>query len=312
MSTTLEVVPVDHSSAAPLYHKYPNQSSPQGAYLELDCQTGRLWATWNAEIGNAVPFSVFNGHERRYPLSAFITADALNDLLSDSEILVLIQRVLDGYSSKWDGSNMVACLTGDALKAEEDIERRLERIPDDESRLAAVWDVRDWLFTCGSLTEHWCDQPLAVAVAELEENSKDGNNVIDGDIEESLLEEAQRLFENGSDLTTASHVAELLCAGRITQEAADGWRAEQIDYSQNGWHPLVYCSALVLIENGLPVRVSDGGDPADPHRCDVRELERILASIFNRPCPIGTWSNAYGEPDATAPVKFTDSYEDQR
>lgn len=54
----------------PLYHQYPRQFRPQGAYIEIDTRDGSVMADWNPEIGNAVPSDVYNGAVVRIPITA--------------------------------------------------------------------------------------------------------------------------------------------------------------------------------------------------------------------------------------------------
>jgi len=103
----------------PLYHKYPAQSSPQPAYIELNCESGLLTGNWNGEIGNAVPFSVYHGHHRRWEVSASISSESLTELLY--KLASIAQRIVDGYEDVWDGRNRVAQLDSDAQAAEDEI-----------------------------------------------------------------------------------------------------------------------------------------------------------------------------------------------
>jgi len=102
-----------------LVHMYPGQSDPQPCYVELDLQDGVMTADWNSEIGNAIPFTVYHGHVRRYSIPS-LSADAANDLMR--ELLPLAERVVAGYESVWDGHNNVAILTDDASEANDVIE----------------------------------------------------------------------------------------------------------------------------------------------------------------------------------------------
>jgi len=125
-----------------LFRHYPQQTAQQGCYLELDCKTGVLHATYNSEIGNAIPFSVYHGHDRRYGVPC-LTAAAANELLN--EIAPLAQRVLDGYAARWNGNNIVADLTDDATAAEEAIEAAVANLSVDESNTVSGWCADVWL-----------------------------------------------------------------------------------------------------------------------------------------------------------------------
>lgn len=133
-----------------LYRHYDGQSEPQDAYLELDTQDGTLHADYNSEIGNAVPFTVHHGLQRRYSIP-ILTADAANRVME--EIRPFAERIVAGTESEWDGNNTVAVLDDDARAAEEELEDRLG-LPSEgngysgqsnqgfnESDLVAVWDI---------------------------------------------------------------------------------------------------------------------------------------------------------------------------
>jgi hypothetical protein len=217
--TTINVVKFDATEKAPVFHKYPKRNAPQGAYIELDCKTGRLAADWNAEIGNAIPFSVHHGHDRRYSISSSMSATAINELLD--ELAPIAQRIIDGYDAKWDGNNNVAVLNEDAQAAETEL---IEAIGDEEDQpKIEVWDVQDWLFSNCSLSDHWDTQPIEQAVSELE-NSVSDNMAVDGDFAEALIEQAKSVFESKPEKLNTNHVDELLKRGEITENDAAEWR----------------------------------------------------------------------------------------
>jgi hypothetical protein len=132
-----------------LYRHYDGQSEPQPAYIELDTQAGTLRATYNGEIGNAVPFTVYHGLDRRYSIP-ILTAEAANRVMR--EIVPFAERIVAGTSTEWDGSNTIAVLDEDARAAEEELEAHLG-LPSEsdyrtepnqgfaESDLVAVWSI---------------------------------------------------------------------------------------------------------------------------------------------------------------------------
>lgn len=211
-------------SKAPLYHRYPGQTSEQGAYIEIRCASGTILADWNGEIGNAVPFSVWHGHDRRYDIPATTSQETILGIFSDPEFQALCERIVGGYSSEWDGNNHVARLTENAEDAEHELESYLAA---NESAIE-VWDVNDWLFSGCSLREYWSDQPIADAVAALENEIDEDSIHIDGDIEEALLQKALSLFEFHPDRLTETHINELLSREMISQDEADEWRQDQL------------------------------------------------------------------------------------
>jgi transcriptional regulator with XRE-family HTH domain len=133
-----------------LYRHYDGQHEPQDAYIELDTQNETLSATYNGEIGNAIPFTVYHGLDRRYGIP-ILTADAANRAMH--EIAPLADRVIAGTTVEWDGNNNVAVLDEDAQAAEAEIEKLLGLPSQDhgyghelnqgfaDSDLVGVWDL---------------------------------------------------------------------------------------------------------------------------------------------------------------------------
>ena len=110
MTTT--TVQVHHvTGPTDLYCQYSGQYQRQAAFVALSLETGSLWADYDGEIGNAVPFDVWHRRVLRWYIPA-LRAEAANALLD--EIAPLAQRVLDGASIEWNGHNMVGRLTTDA------------------------------------------------------------------------------------------------------------------------------------------------------------------------------------------------------
>lgn len=140
-NVTVTVTPV---APAELHRQYSGQSEPQPCYVEVDLRTRALGADWNGEIGNAIPFSVHHGFERRYPIPA-LTSTAANELLE--KIRPLAERMCSDWREEWDGHNHKAILGEDAAAAEEEIEALCGDPADgwdrvwDSSELITVWDV---------------------------------------------------------------------------------------------------------------------------------------------------------------------------
>ena len=126
-----------------LHCQYQGQTSEQDCYIELDCRRAWLSAYYNAEIGNAVPFSAYHGHEQRFAIPC-LTADVANALME--EIAPIAQRVVDGYEFDWDGNNHVAKFTDDAQAAIEEIAGICDaKIEDaDEMDTVQAWDAADY------------------------------------------------------------------------------------------------------------------------------------------------------------------------
>jgi len=140
MSLTINKI----SDSKKLYRKYDGQSDSQGIYIELDCKNETLSVSYNAEIGNAVPFSVYHGHEQRWGIP-LLTTDAINSLLD--EIEPLAERVVAGYESEWDGNNHVAEFDEDAQNALDEIEELCNAAEEnaDETDTVQEWDIENYL-----------------------------------------------------------------------------------------------------------------------------------------------------------------------
>lgn len=133
-----------------LYCRYSGQSQPQRAYVEIDYSDGVILCSYNAEIGNAIPFDVHHGHRERWTIPALLPA-AANELMAD--IAPLAERACAGYSSEWDGHNHVAKFSDDAESARDAIGSLVERCnwdAADDDDTANVWDASDW-YQCVSV-----------------------------------------------------------------------------------------------------------------------------------------------------------------
>jgi hypothetical protein len=125
-----------------LYCQYSGQIQRQDCYIEIDCERETMHASYNGEIGNAVPFSVYHGHDQRFSIPC-LTADAANTLMAD--IIPLARRVIDGYATTWDGNNHVARFTADAQAAIDEIASTCESVETDDRTEIQAWAASDWL-----------------------------------------------------------------------------------------------------------------------------------------------------------------------
>lgn len=107
----------------PLLKWYPRQNSPQSAHMEMD-ENGNVSVSWNAEIGNAVPMTVWNRRTIRVLIHAELTPGDIDELLDD--VADLLEAIHAGHTVEWDGSNHVGQLTDDADAALYDLTRACE------------------------------------------------------------------------------------------------------------------------------------------------------------------------------------------
>jgi hypothetical protein len=185
---------------APLFHRYPRQTTPQGAFVELD-EGGTVSASWNGEVGNGVPVSVWHGRTLRWSVPSAVSGQALAGYL-EGEGLALLERVHLGHASMWDGSNLVGCLSEDAQAASRELGQDLQEVA-----TADVQRVDDWL---GSLP--WCDvwpgtDALAHCVEDWKRLARQDGTTLDGDLEDYLLGRARARSERGESLTAKQREA---------------------------------------------------------------------------------------------------------
>lgn len=125
-TTRLNIARLDPDDTTALYRHYSGQYERQDCFIALDLESGRMWADYNPEIGDAVPVSVWHGRTRRFTIPCMSAADAntlMDDIASDA------QAVLDGADIEWDGDNHVGVLDADATAAAERIENDLGEYP---------------------------------------------------------------------------------------------------------------------------------------------------------------------------------------
>lgn len=183
-------------SLAPLFHRYPQQTEPQSAFIEIT-EEGTVSADWNGEIGNAIPCTVYHGRTLRVAVSPRAKGADLARYLS-GDGLPLLERVHQGHRVEWDGSNNVGHLDEDAAQAFQELEGALQEMPE-----AIVWPVAEYLQAL-ALSELWpVDKSLSQAVELLQEEADREAIVLDGSMETVLL---ARLWEESdwpSDLAKA-------------------------------------------------------------------------------------------------------------
>lgn len=128
--------------SCPVYHRYHQQSEPQGAYVEVNIEDGTVDADWNGEVGNAVPCSIWHGRVLRFPISPYMTGRDISSLLhvlkKDIEVLIADTEVV------WTGSNHVGRRGEEAEEAHERIERKCEETLTD-GNYGNVYTARDFL-----------------------------------------------------------------------------------------------------------------------------------------------------------------------
>ena len=146
MTTLKKPSPIDLSAieelrgdAAPLYKKYPSQIHEQDAFVEMD-EYGFISASYNPEIGNAVPMYVWQRRTLRFGITPYLSGDELADILSQEKIKNWFATIYAGHDVRWDGSNHRGYLDGEAESALDDLADYLDRIEPSEETAQAIMD----------------------------------------------------------------------------------------------------------------------------------------------------------------------------
>lgn len=104
----------------PLYREYGEQESR--AYLVLDVEgEGEMWAAYKAPHENGCNSRQWSGIQRWYQIPNNLTELGYNQLMTDSEILTLCERIVAGAEYYWDGNNYRVRLSDDARDADEEL-----------------------------------------------------------------------------------------------------------------------------------------------------------------------------------------------
>lgn len=210
---TTENLATDNTSAvkivtveghAELHHRYPAQLRPQPVFVWLDCERTRMGAASDGEPSGNVPFSVYYRRELRWGIPA-LKASAANRLLA--RLAPIAARIVEGYSSEWNGHNHVARFTEEANEAIVEIATLCEETPDHEDVLS-VWDAHDLYRSIGDhdavrealgISDRTTDEELdAIEAREIEMTEE--ADVIEGlsSYLRSLRNEAAREIHNTS------------------------------------------------------------------------------------------------------------------
>lgn len=174
-NTSVEVIKLQSENV--LYHKYPQQTQAQPVEVELDCETGKLGIGVNGEIGNGVPFEVYHRRTLRWgtlPLKTEVANEMLEDLAP------LAQKILDGYSTSWDGHNYVGEYTAEAQAAIEELGEQIDLVDHVEENQIRVWDANDWFAEQGwksvaaelGVTPATTDEELSTIAAKVTEEAE--------------------------------------------------------------------------------------------------------------------------------------------
>lgn len=143
LSITLPDLDELRAKAAPVYRSYPQQTSAQPAFIEMD-EDGAVGVDWDGIIGGGVPMDVWHRQTQRWSIPNTLTGAALADFLGREDVQALLYRIHAGHSVEWDGSNHVGRLTQDAVDASYALERLCETTWDEDEH-ARIWPCAEFL-----------------------------------------------------------------------------------------------------------------------------------------------------------------------
>ena len=87
--------------------QYPGRDYPQGAYLQLrmSAEPPHLCATFNGEVGTAVPEDVYHGHTLRFDFPCDALLKDVREAMK--KMAPLCAQLARGYDTRFDGQSMV-------------------------------------------------------------------------------------------------------------------------------------------------------------------------------------------------------------
>ena len=146
-SIDLSAIEELRGDAAPLYKKYSDYLPEQDAYVEMD-EYGFISASYNPEIGNAVPVDVYQRRTLRFGITPYLSGDELVDIVTSEEVTNLLAIIYAGHDVRWDGRNNVGYLDGEAESAFDELADYLDRVEPSEETAQAIVDEENEEASC--------------------------------------------------------------------------------------------------------------------------------------------------------------------
>ena len=220
----LEVQTDNLNQPCPLYEKHQGQSSPEPAYIELDCRDGGQLYAYSDCSTNGTSHEVFHELAVQWPINGTTKGADLQGLFNDEGFLSCCRRILGGFTEDWDGRNIVGTFNEDALDAIAEADHLISSLSDQD---LDVWDADEWLFTSSTLIDHWpggMSLDDAVDSAEKDkENYLSSHEVVVGSIRNALLVRALDYFDGEPAAIYVNHIEALLKNHKITEDDASDW-----------------------------------------------------------------------------------------
>lgn len=139
-----------------LFCKYSSQQQQQDCYMELDLQDETVQLSYNGEIGNSIPSSVYHNRTLRFSVEC-LTMDKGNALLV--EALPICQRISAGYEIEWTGNNHKGrTTTYDARNAIDELHKLCAGYAGNSpENILVAQDVGEWFVDGGDIALKWCN-----------------------------------------------------------------------------------------------------------------------------------------------------------
>lgn len=155
--------------------------------------------------GDGVPMDVWHRKTLRYTVATGPVVVHLPSLRSDLEdggrLAKLIDRIIDGHSTRWDGSNTVGCLTDDASNASQDLEHAFGRGFDYIDTSAEIWNEVEYIYdeARSLITADTTDEEIDAYLADVRESAQNNLVYLSGDAKDWLVElRNEKRFEQQS------------------------------------------------------------------------------------------------------------------
>lgn len=228
LEITLDTSDLDNlTGSAPLFF-CSYKGEPYRACLLLD-EDGKVSTDTRAPWDRGTPIDEWHGRRRIWKVPAGVRGYALCDVLSDTHILELLQRVHNGHSVEWNGNNYVGALNDDAEEASDELERCLNDLATWD-----VWSVGDWLSQTRINDNLWpAGKNLEQVVDDLEADARYNDVLIaEGaeDIADMLCQKLLEQLEADDAFTLTVEQREALLRNHASRLAdIEAERAEAVD-----------------------------------------------------------------------------------
>ncbi len=173
-----------YNEDAPLFRQYDGQTGPQDAFVEIDGEDRDAFASYNAEIGNAIPVYVWKNKSRRVPAPVYLRGKKVADYIK--AVLEITEPAAEDFFIEWDGNNNV----GRWPNWDEETDRALEKLYEEWANDETVnWDIADadeyYCYVRGELgvTAGTSDDEIVNLATNLREGAKGEGYLVQGTLE---------------------------------------------------------------------------------------------------------------------------------